>query len=771
MNTTYKLAKRPLWSIIRAAALVAALGCMMALQPSCTPDNVDEPDETDDLTEGSVDMDKGTVLGIASKQKKALLDRFSGDDKAYMNDLLNHYSYFASQLGTTTRADAHADNPDLKRMYALMVTTQLSLAQVGEVSGDILTALACSTLEAFPEHPLVVNNAAAALFGVGQEADALILFKEAVAAAPKDPIALTNLAEVCLTLGAWADAETYARQALDADNEYGPAWQTLTTVYLHDKAYEIAAETMFRSARYCWNETSEWQFGSFLTQIENMKGDLDEGENEYPNEYPVRLEIIELLYSAVEKDCRVIYSEEDTPKGQLTLKPINLPGSSDLLVRAYKDLNNQFSQLINHSMALISKRSQYANAESKLKYHLEKGRPGRSLEKMLARQYYAFCVLSSYYSFMREKAAAEFKQKEKEWQDAYDKEKERIDDNYEREIKAAEERMKNAGSPTAVAAALEEIMKLIYEWEDDIVQLNGEEYPKWKTLFDAHYRVIKQNLEECWLKTGGILAYVGDEELFEFLKADRELDINSAVADIVGLCSGMSGRFYAGVTLREMYAKLFNIASLYDSDPITMPPMRPEPVPPLKTFEHPDNHAADWTVSLTCYALGVTVKREGDPPTYGYTFTTPFSIAKFSGNTFNGSYTTITATGVPPEVTAGIAALKLALGGEAKFNQMKEGSLKDFFFRSTPEGTLPVGFHGEFITRDKDHNIVSRGEYTHKSLSLTGTVSNPNLMGYGLSGGTTLTKETFRSLQTGVKQTSSSVKTGLGFDFKATKKD
>jgi tetratricopeptide (TPR) repeat protein len=747
---------------------MAAISCVAALQPSCTKDNPGEPDPDDPDV---VDVDKGTVLNIASKQKKALLARLSGSNKEYINDILNHYDYFIAHLGEGTKAASNADDSDLKRMYALLVTTQLSLAQAGEVSGDILTALACNTLEAFPEHPLVVNNAAAALFDAGEDADALTLFKQAAAAAPNDPIVLDNLAEVCLALGAWADAETYARKALDADNEFGPAWQTLTTVYLHDKAYEIAGETMFRSARYCWNETSEWQFESFLTDIENMKGDLDEGENEYPDEYPVRLEIIDLLYSAVIKDVRVIYSEEDTPKGQLTLKALNIPNSSDLMNRAYEDLSKQFTGLINKITTLISQRGKYANAESDIKYHLEKGRPGRSNEKLLARQYYAFRVLSSYYSFMREKAAVDFKKKGKDWQEAYDKQHKIIDDNYDRiaySIKVRIDAAVEALDMAALSAAMEDGMKAAYEWIDDIVQLDGEEYPKWKKLFDAHYGVIKQNLEECWLKTGGILAYVGDEELFEYLKTDRELDINSAMADIVGACYDMAGRIHVEIKFREFIAERYNISSLYDSDPITLPPMRPEIVPPLKTFEHPDNHAADWSANCSCYGLSVSVKREGDPPTYSFNFNSPFTMASFSKNTFTGQYTTITATGVPPEVTAGVAALKLALGGEAGFNQMKEGSLKDFFFRSgSSPGVLPAGFHGEFITRDKDHRVVDRGEYTLKSVSLTGTVSNPNLMGFGASGGTTLTKETFRSLETGVKRTSTSVKMSLGFDFKA----
>ena len=128
---------------------------------------------------------------------------------------------------------------------AMELADDIARANFMGVSNDEIMGLAGTAVKAYP-HPLLLNNFATMVLEEWGPEEALYFYTLAAAQEPENPVILTNLANVYLELENYTEAKQYADLAVSASNDYGPAYQVLTTLHLKDENSQLAAETMVK---------------------------------------------------------------------------------------------------------------------------------------------------------------------------------------------------------------------------------------------------------------------------------------------------------------------------------------------------------------------------------------------------------------------------------------------------------------------------------------------------------------------------------------------
>ena len=147
-------------------------------------------------------------------------------------------------------------------------------------------------VSAYP-HPLLLNNYAGMIREVSPD-DALFFYFTALSLEPRNPVILTNIAMSFLDRNDLGAARNYATQALSENPEFGPAFQVLTICHLRDGNSLLAAETLMKSARDCFDDLSVRLFDDYLEEVGNL--DVSEGD-----EYPLSEQQLEILYQIAKR--------------------------------------------------------------------------------------------------------------------------------------------------------------------------------------------------------------------------------------------------------------------------------------------------------------------------------------------------------------------------------------------------------------------------------------------------------------------------------------
>lgn len=127
----------------------------------------------------------------------------------------------------------------------------VSLAS-GAVDGNLVNAMAAACL-IYP-HTYLINNYAALLMGRAQYQEALLWLIQADEANPNNPFILTNMGECCYELGDYEMAMVYTDMAIAAREDFGLAHLIQACVYAQRGDLNAYIESLFRSAKTCWNE-------------------------------------------------------------------------------------------------------------------------------------------------------------------------------------------------------------------------------------------------------------------------------------------------------------------------------------------------------------------------------------------------------------------------------------------------------------------------------------------------------------------------------------
>lgn len=156
------------------------------------------------------------------------------------------------------------------QLYLSELADQMAYLALGDqISAEIMQqGEAAARLYA---HPLVLNNFASLLVKIGQVGQAISYLKVAYGQDPENPMLAQNLARCYFSQGKFDLAETYCREALRLDGDYGLALQLRAMLYLRNEKDQVKAiEPMLKSALTVWNDISISQFSSLRNVLDEL---------------------------------------------------------------------------------------------------------------------------------------------------------------------------------------------------------------------------------------------------------------------------------------------------------------------------------------------------------------------------------------------------------------------------------------------------------------------------------------------------------------------
>jgi len=404
-----------------------------------------------------------------------------------------------------------------KAEIAMHLAADMAIAQTFDVITDDMLAMAGKAVKAFP-HPLLLNNYAGMLADKGNAQDALFFYVEALNQEPNNPIFLTNIANMYIELDNYSAAKDYAHKALMTMDDYGPAYQVLTTLHLKDGNKELAAETMIKSTKLGFNELTIHQFDSFIDWVQSLTPGVDE--------YPLKKELLDELYTIARTyvDTLDVNGDIDTPDAQIKFKPFPTIGSANHLMRSEQYLTEENDKLQNKALEANDKglalSAPYFN-------HLNR-MPAREEEYPVLsniRQIYAYRILDSYYNFKLIERYYKFSDINEKIHTIYTDQEAASRNNYGPAIDEARMSQDYEKAFQLEGQMEKEIFQYYKQYADSII-------PEYQNL----YKDTNQLLEEFWLKSGGLIKYFSDEDILDYFNAQREMTVfNYVGSPIKGL--------------------------------------------------------------------------------------------------------------------------------------------------------------------------------------------------------------------------------------------
>lgn len=300
--------------------------------------------------------------------------------------------YPLKQLGENEAMNGYdPDDWDATANWAIGIASDLATAMTFGYASPGLMQAAGLAVSVYP-HPLLLNNYASIL-RADSPRDALFFYIAALEFEPQNPIILANIGMTYLEMGYLDVAKGYAELALQYNPDCGYAYQILTLNHLYEENYVLAAETLFKSTRECFDDMTIELFESYLAAVEELS--YQRGD-----EFPINDLVLELLYESARTnvDTNDMNDQLDTPNAQLEIKDYPYFGG----VEDYMNTVQEVWQ------ANVDEKYPVLNEAFDRKYDLQseifKGKYSTTEDGELIllsniRQYYAFLVLKSYYGF------------------------------------------------------------------------------------------------------------------------------------------------------------------------------------------------------------------------------------------------------------------------------------------------------------------------------------------------------------------------------------
>lgn len=408
------------------------------------------------------------------------------------------------------------DEEKLRRTLAL--ADDMAVASFYDIGDAGMIRAAGMAVSACP-HPLLLNNYAGMIRDLSP-ADALFFYFSALALEPRNPVILTNIAMSFLDRNDFGAARNYAAQALSENPEFGPAFQVLTICHLRDGNSALAAETLMKSARDCFDGLSIRLFDDYLEEVGNI--DVTKGEK-----YPLPEGQLEILYDIARRygDPERENGGADTPGAQIRINPFPAFGSAD----HYLNSEEFFLGDVQRRTARLTKLSAEVGRLEKAVFGKNGGRGALPVVKNM-RQYYAYLVLESYYHFKMRELNWKLQEEDptdglmKEYADAYMTKcmsfRKQEHDFHEAFLKQPR------GTPKEKAEWLRKGIRFYSASMDhqkillDITRRYAVEYLK---IPRHKYDERKVIVEEFWLKAGGLMKYMTDRGAYELADKRREM--------------------------------------------------------------------------------------------------------------------------------------------------------------------------------------------------------------------------------------------------------
>ncbi|HPR33813.1 MAG TPA: hypothetical protein PLK12_17055, partial [Prolixibacteraceae bacterium] len=447
---------------------------------------------------------------------------------------------------------------------------ELVLASLMDFPQSILLRLGQEAVSRFPSEPALLNNYATVLSDMGRNEPARMLLLEALKVEPGDPVILNNLANIAIDEGHFEAARTYASQALATWPDYGGAYQTLTTVHLKNGDKELAAETLVKSARNCWNELSVFQFESFLDYAANIPADDD---------FPLKKDFIDELYQTAKDDEMLsTLNLDDLPEAQIRIRPFPQLGDIDHMIKSVDALNEQLGRMANKNEESIVKAQPYYGAcERYVHSSASLNEPGMYPTRRLVRQIYAFRALTAFYEHEGKKIKLDYTRRLEKCEKDHDRQKRRAERTYERKIKENDAREETLQQQLDLATGSEKIRELSKQISDITVeniahlseyQRKAKEiaklyYNEFITINQQYYNEVKQLMEEYWLRSGGLIKYIYEDDCFYELQYGREHLVYASLYNSLSPLIEVPYRYGMDVVISEEFDKATGLPQKY----------------------------------------------------------------------------------------------------------------------------------------------------------------------------------------------------------------
>ncbi len=212
------------------------------------------PIATYQLPKMNLSLDTGLTVDIDTSKVASKQDFLSIAQR--YRDLHYGQSYGAEKISIDSALlTLKAGEPSLPASAGRLSTAAVLLMGKGLAMHASVVFAAAAAL-ASPDSADIVNNFGAVVRMLDADSDAVKILLYANTLYPGAPVVLTNLANTLLELGDDQKAESYYRQALKANSEYGPAHQGLGTLYLKRMDYLAAINEFLAAAEFAFSGTT-----------------------------------------------------------------------------------------------------------------------------------------------------------------------------------------------------------------------------------------------------------------------------------------------------------------------------------------------------------------------------------------------------------------------------------------------------------------------------------------------------------------------------------
>ncbi|NLO38002.1 MAG: hypothetical protein GX115_00730 [Ruminiclostridium sp.] len=507
---------------------------------------MDETVNPDQETVGTVSAaETRSVRSYAASIKNSYSWQLSGTEKSLfgrLNDKLKSTSQNsgAKEVGlldvgsvlTAYAANGAAENP--------VATEVANIASVLSLYGydKLSLALLAAAVEGNPLDPTIVNNMACSLRSQGHLQDSLKLLSYAYKLAPADIDIRINLGNTNLDMGNLEHANLWFSSALDFDNDYGPAHEGLMLCYMAEKNYRVAMRHMIKAAKNCYTPALQKVYNkiSNLEDYEDIRDDVLKGFS---------MADIAETYQRKRKDSGM--DGIDVPANLLRIPNFPAYPTAEVFMANVKNTNDFAMSLISPGLDQLKELDQILKQAEDLIGGLQSGGLGGLLETMKGdseqqenpgveggnltlslsyeREQFTMNLLGDYLDMKVDELTEEMDEKlanieNDPLMDALARSERELDNRGDNEEAWLNAMKNNWGNSFALSNSTIHANQ---------VNINQHLNAFYQTVVPT-YNDLKPELEEYWMRTAGIVKYVGNEQLFKALSLERKIKVTGNLA-------------------------------------------------------------------------------------------------------------------------------------------------------------------------------------------------------------------------------------------------
>jgi len=486
------------------------------------------------------------VRRYASGIKNAYSWQLTGTEKSFFNRLTRKLEDAASSpegnetgipdLGFIIKAHAENDRSLSAEQAASDVANIAAILSVYGY-GKLSLALLASAAEGNPLDAVIVNNLACAIRAEGQLQDAYKLLSYANRLDPSNIDVLINLGNTCLDMEDLERANIWFRSVLDIDNDYGPAHEGLMLCYMAEKNYAVAMRHMIKAAKDCFTPAIQKVYDK-IRYLDNYEDIRDQVLKDFP------MSEIAKTYQR-RRSTQVEGVDEPANKLKIPAFPTypdalkfiaNVSSMHDfamsILTPALNELE-EVAKIVKEAEQLFES-FQSGGLEGLLHSMGSSGMAGSDDEDR--QDSLSFPVTSDRELFTISLLGDYLDMKVDEYMDEMNEAMEKSNDPILQIGERSEREFESRGdSKEAWLSAMVNNKGNSLTLSNDTINNNKANLNQ---HIDAFYRAvipayngIKPELEEYWLRTGGIVKYVGDEKMFESLSMQRRIKVSGTLAN------------------------------------------------------------------------------------------------------------------------------------------------------------------------------------------------------------------------------------------------